>query len=390
MYIEMEDRAKAELLLTQSLQLAQTINSEYSLPYDLAMEIGTGYVKLGQKAKAEPLFFQAEKQILCGVFSSLFCSLESSYLPKVVASYGEIELKTKANELLAKVLEIANIPENQIENEIVDKNKFSYTDKQTLSNVAIAYSTIGQCNRAIEVAKSIKDKDLSPESQIFGYIMSAFTDIAINCAKAEQYDRAIQAVEEIEDYYKNEALNEIAIEYIKKRHYTQALKFIKDRDYSKIDRAEVLIEIAERVVQIESTATAKQLLEQTLLVAETIERIDKRNNALRAIAAQYATLGQQNKSERELNKALNIADTIHYDEYKVLALSAISTQYATFGQQEQAENLLAEALEITDNLPDKAKTEMARRYFCRDWKWFYPLCWNSRQAEVRDRVIEFD
>lgn len=314
-YAQAGQKAQAEQILVQALQKAKTTDD------DEMAEIALKYAQVGQKPKALQLLAQA---------------LQNAEYPtdiaQVAVKYAEVGQQAKGEQLLAQALQS------------IKKQKDGAYKNFYLDNVAIGYAKLGQCNQAIETAKSIKgypDYKTSKDAYIThdgliigGNSPDVFAEIAKRCAAAGRYEQAFQVIQKIKySDNKREALVVLAVEYAKRSQYKQAFQVLKENaesDYKKAllssesdsiktllfyesqsIKALALPKIVE-ATQSEPSATAEQVLSQALEVAKTIKsRDDKKVEVITAIAIGYTQLKQKDKSEQLLAQALQITENIH-------------------------------------------------------------------------------
>ena len=311
-YVQIGQKSQAQQILVQALQKANTT--------DEMAEIALKYAQVGQKVKALQVLAQASQN-----------AQYPNDIDKVAFKYAQVGQQAKGEQLLAQALQS------------VKKEKDSKIKNLDLGYIAISYAKLGQCNQAIEIAKSIKDypdyrefKDayITHDGLIIGLnLPDVFVEIAEKCTAAGRYEQAFQAIQKIKfSDNKSEALGVVAVEYAKKSQYKQAFQVLKENlesDYNKASlsseydsiktrfllksqliKALALPKIVE-ATQSESPATAEQVLSQAFEVAKTIKSRDDKVKVITAIAIEYAQLKQKDKSEQLLAQALQIAENIH-------------------------------------------------------------------------------
>jgi tetratricopeptide (TPR) repeat protein len=242
------------------------------------------------------------------------------------------------------------------------------------------------------VAKSIEnypagvpdDAAVTPDGLVEGSGgPDAFLEIAIKCAQARQYDQSLQAIKEIKlTGNRLEALTKVAVEYAEGGQYNQALMVVKtiEERYSYSDRkAEALAKIVGKSTKAEPADKASQVLNQALMVAQTIIDNKYKVNALVAIASQYTEVGQKDKSSQILAQALQLTETMNFDDEKAEALAVIATQYAAVGQADKASKILAQALQLAENLVVRTEERLALYRFCDTWRGLPPKCWGTQR-----------
>ncbi|MEH1858074.1 MAG: hypothetical protein V7L21_08735 [Nostoc sp.] len=312
-YAQTGQKAQAEQILVQALQKAKTS--------DEMAEIALKYAQIGQKAKTLQLLAQVSQNAQIPTDTA-----------KVAVKYAQVGQQAKAEQLLAQALQS------------IKKEKDGGIKNPYLPDIAISYAKLGQCNQAIEIAKSIKgypddealkDGYITHDGLIIGEkLPDVFIEIAKKCTAAGLYEQAFQAIQEIKFFdNKSDALGVVAVEYAKKSQYKQAFQVLKnnlDSDYNKAllssepdsiktrfllksesIKAKALPKIVEQATQSEPSAKAEQVLSQALEVAKTIKSRDDKVRVITAIAIGYAQLKQKDKSEQLLAQALKIAENIY-------------------------------------------------------------------------------
>ncbi|MGV0105679.1 tetratricopeptide repeat protein [Nostoc sp. DSM 114167] len=317
-YAQTGQKAQAEQILVQALQKAKTS--------DEMVEIALKYAQVGQKAKALQLLAQAPQNAQYPDNNA-----EVAKVAKVAVKYAQVGQQAKGEQLLAQALQS------------IKKEKYDSIKNFYLADIAVDYAELGQCNQSIVIAKSIKDypdyeafKDayITHDGLILGDSSDVFAEIAMTCAVVEQYEQALQAIEETKySNNKREALSVLAVEYAKKSQYEQAFQLLKEdaeSDYKKAllssesdsikellfydseyVKVSALPKIVEQATQVEPSVKAEQVLSQALEVAQTTKSRDKKVKVITAIAIGYAQLKQKDKSEQLLAQALQIAENIH-------------------------------------------------------------------------------
>lgn len=102
---------------------------------------------------------------------------------------------------------------------LVSKNiKEASIKSETLSQIAIGYTQIGEYKMALETVNSIK----------IPFCRSmALTQIAISYAQIEKFENALKITEDIDpEYLKEEALSQIIIQYIKSQREKEAINIV--------------------------------------------------------------------------------------------------------------------------------------------------------------------
>jgi hypothetical protein len=329
-YAQIGQKGKAEQILAQALQLAKT--------GEQMVEVALKYAQIGQKGKAEQILAQVSQN------AKESYDYDLSITVLVAVKYGEMRQQFKAEQLLAQAL--------QKTKKIKHSQDYSYTNNHALtgpdyflSEIAIGHAKIGQCNRAIDIAKSIEG--FTEPKEYFDSIIhdDIFAEIAESCAQANRFDLALQAIKEIKwaetgraaladlavryavsdrfdlalltiDNIKetgdtSSALAELAIYYGTVGQYERAFQLLKEID-SEHYKIEALVKIVEQATQEKSSAKVEQILLQALEMVKTIrDEADEKAAVLTAIAIEYAQLGQKDKTEQLLAQALQIAENVY-------------------------------------------------------------------------------
>lgn len=149
-------------------------------------------------------------------------------------------------------------------------NAEDYTANQSIGSIAVALGTVGQVDRALQIAQSIKNDTVKQE---------AIGNIASQLAEVGQLDRALQIANTINNApgFQEDALSKIAIKFV---------------ELGQLDRA--------------------------LQVAQSLGD-DTKDNILANIADAFAKLGQA-------EKALQVAQTIANKEMKATAIANIAAR----------------------------------------------------------------
>jgi tetratricopeptide (TPR) repeat protein len=371
-YAQVGQKGKAEQMLAQALQLVKTNNEQgYEQKNKQMAEVALRYTQIGQKDKAEQILAQAlqlaksdeqmaevalryaqigqkdkAEQILAQVSQNAKDVKELhdlSVIVLVAVKYREMRQQSKAEQLLAQAFqETKKIKGSQ---DYFSNNNYSLTGPDYyLSEIAIGYAKIGQCNRAINIAKSIEG--FTDPKEYSGSVIhdGIFTEIAENCAEADRFDLALRAIKEIKwaetrraaladlavryaesdrfdlalltiDNIKetgdtSSALAQLAIYYGTVGQYERAFQLLKEID-SEHYKIEALVKIVEQATQEKSSAKVEQVLLQALEIVK-ITKVEASEKAalLTAIAIEYAKLGQKDKTEQLLAQALKIAEYV--------------------------------------------------------------------------------
>ncbi|MEH1893470.1 MAG: hypothetical protein V7K92_30010 [Nostoc sp.] len=258
-YAQTGQKAQAEQILVQALQKAKTS--------DQMVEIAFKYAQVGQKAKALQLLAQAPQNAQYPDNNA-----EVAKVAKVAVKYAQVGQQAKGEQLLAQALQSIN------------KEKYDSIKNFYLTDIAVDYAELKQCNQSIVIAKSIKDypdykafKDayITHDGLIVGaYSEDVFAEIAMTCAAVGQYEQALQAIKETKySNNKREALTVLAVEYAKKSQYEQAFQVLKEDAESDYKKALLSSEsdFAKNLLSVESESIKISALPKIVEQATQVE-----------------------------------------------------------------------------------------------------------------------
>mgnify|MGYP000742916602 CR=1 FL=1 len=313
----------------QALEVARAIEDPYYRSQALTYIAGK-YEEAGIKAEASSTLSQSIEAIK----TIKDPSSRVSALTEIALTYAKSGMGRKASEILSQALKVAKT-------EMVDNLVFK-SKSRAFANIATKYTEVDQFDRALRVARAIKDPD---------YKSDALANIAVKYAEAGQFDQALKIVRAIKDCDKKfSALADIACRYAEAGQYDRALEVartIKDPDY----KSDALANIAVKCAQAGMSTQASEILSQAFELAKTTSELD----ALTNIAVKYAEIGMSEKASAILSEAIELAKdeavtaaalfpklALHWLTIK---LAEIAKKYAEAGQFNQA-------LELTRGVED--------------------------------------
>ncbi|MBW4495464.1 MAG: hypothetical protein KME26_20740 [Oscillatoria princeps RMCB-10] len=213
------------------------------------------------------------------------------------------------------------------------------------AEIALAYAKAGQFEKAIELTEKLDDSMTYSQQE-------TLIEIAGLLSAAGQYDKALQLVERIkyEERYKAELVARVARQYAAagdrqqaERTFSRALQLAKT--FGELQGTAALVEIATEYAAASQFDRAAQL-------AGTIKDENNKPLALAQIAGEYARSGQ-------FDAAVRLANSIKDDYYKGTALAGIG-KHATVAQLDR---LVGETNRIKDEIHQvAARAAIASRY----------------------------
>ena len=178
-------------------------------------------------------------------------------------------------------------------------------------------------------------------------------------------DELIPIVKNIQaDYYKSDALSNIAAAYGELNQPTRAAEILQtalqaaqtiQTDSSK---SQALSAIAFAYGALNQSARAAEILQTALNAAQTIQEDSSKSQALRTIAVATGELNQPTLATEILQAALNAAQTIQHDYYKSEALRDIAAATGELNQPTRATEILQTALNAAQTIQhDSSKSQ---------------------------------
>jgi len=281
-YITYKKNDKALATLSQALQLVptlkspevkaslvQTIVNSFDANISLLDQTVKQYVAVGQKEQVSGVLSQVLQ--VTQTLNTSYSNIKTRALTGIARHYATIGQTQKTLEILPQALQAAN--------------SLQGADFKTiaLSEIAQTYVAVGQnepvaaiLSQSLEFAKAIK-------SPIAYRKVQALQPIAVTYAKIGQYNQALQVAQLIEDTnsYRASALSAIAKEYVKNGQPEQALQIAQTLTNPPL-KATTLTAIAAEYAKKGQQDKAAQLFSQALQAAESVA----------TIAIEYAEAGQ--------------------------------------------------------------------------------------------------
>jgi tetratricopeptide (TPR) repeat protein len=298
-YIAAGDKEKASEILSQTLQVAQSKELDEPLRADALIKISTGYLAAGYKEKAFEVLhkvFQIPKKLY----------LSNQELEPLAEAYAAVE---QYDQVL-----------------LVSATMDSETVASVLSAVSRKLASMGQYERAVNLAQAIKSDE---------YKNFALLGVVRKAAEAGYYEQALKVAQTLQsDSDKTYELLRVVREAAEAGHYEQALKVAQTLQ-SDSDKTYALARIAWHYA-----ATGRY--DQALKLAETLQS-DTKVEIVANIADYYAAGGQY-------EQALKLVQTMD-NAHKANALVSIANYFAVAGQKQRASELLTQAFQIAQSLP---------------------------------------
>lgn len=370
-YAEIGQKAQALELISQVLSLARKSNFKGELP----LPIIESYTVLGQFDQA----LKATENLVSG-------ATRAEALTDIANAYIKAGQPEQATKVLTQALQITKLIKSeprQGELEILAADPeypelpLIFSDKERLPiAIATSYERIGNSNSAsltsLEVLADPKDRTdtllwlvrshaeaglYQPALRIANTIQNqaekkyALFIIVNSHLKAGQVEQALKLVESVvEPYLQSAALGTVAAKYTQLGKRDRALRLLEQasRIANSIDsittKSEALIELASHYAKLKDNAQADRLVTQALkldrllensIALLTIADYQQKIKRLIDVVEVYAEIGQY-------EKAVQLANTIDSQERKsrASAWQAIASAYVRNGQAEQALNTI--------------------------------------------------
>lgn len=252
-------------------------------------------------------------------------------------------------------LRLANIAESELLNQDITKIKFE--DTPLINNLALAYESLGQTEKAKALFETIllSAQSLNDTNQVFiSHINMASLlrqksqlDLALShLKKAEQLERTEkqhlspwwlnQLQMQLGNLYQSLALDDLAL-----HHYLKALEMSNPESYKR-QHIDVLLSLTmspntQPAQKLEWVSKAEQLLKGSKLKVQEAKVIE--------FKGQQASI--QNKKEQAIALFKQAKDTLH-DQHRIIQTSQLDLQMAqnhqSLGQHQQAIEVLENAL----------------------------------------------
>jgi tetratricopeptide (TPR) repeat protein len=338
-------------------------------------------VELAEQAtEVPPLALKALEQIVVAAQKIANPISRSRTLVAVANLYSSLQKDTEAAKLLDKALldlqaatqslrQGANPSPGLDVHSSTPKNlspdqQLQWTSKvndatRTMGDIIAGYSSIGQFERALEVAKRLQRGELYLGVNFNYAYENVIPGIVAAYAKAGQFEQAFKLANGLRGE-RGRALASIAEQYASMEQYQQAIDtalMIKGLEIQ--NKTNIIYSIIERAIKagkldwaVQVTQTIDWTKQTTQAIGQTINGATNetrfyRNKLLLAIAREYAEL-------RQFNRAIGAVNRMSSDEIgkyrRVQALSAIAREYAQAEQTEDALKLLEQAVEIARSI----------------------------------------
>lgn len=211
-----------------------------------------------------------------------------------------------------------------------------------LIDVASGYARIGEYNEAIKVANVIPKP----------YDSSALSEIALEYASNNQFDKALQIATKMENNYsKASLLIKLAEKLIEDNQKDKAIDLLEQayQTSSKLDagygKVVDMTNIVTLYSKVEKKDKALEILSLSLEIANTIKNSNTKDSALRDIAVAYGTVD-------EYEKALQVIQTIKFPVEKIYSLTRISTAHIKANERSKALTAINDAFQIANTMKD--------------------------------------
>lgn len=265
--------------------------------------IESEYEKIGQKDKSDKIFNRV---------------IELIKKAKATKFYNTWSL----TEMVIKYIDVKNYDKAL---KIAETIKGTSDKIGALTKIAVEYAKSGDRNRAFDILVKAKQVIKATKNNHNG--LEDMIEIARSYAEIGEYDQAFQIVESVEDvhnFYKDWALNYIAIKCAEDKLFDKALEITRAIEIKIEEDANAKINALNRIAVIYNESREKyksiELLSEALEIAKSIKKSHySRNDALMKIALNFANFG-------ELIKALEISKLIDNPFNKTLVLVEIAVK----------------------------------------------------------------
>ena len=220
-YIETGQKTEAAELLSQTLQVAQSISEERAGKAMILGSLAVKYIKIGQDKKALQIIGSLNKVVDVGEIHFQFETLikiadyylsvgnkvkskefldhalqlvrtEARYLIEIAGKYIKVGEKEEASELLTEANQLAEAKEDNI------------TKVERFIEIADFYIATGQNDKALEfltkalkVAQNINKSLVISRHYVLDVCGDALDKIAVKCVELKHYEIALQAIKAI-------------------------------------------------------------------------------------------------------------------------------------------------------------------------------------------------
>ena len=315
----------------QAIQIAERIEAGSASARALASAAGA-YVKLGQPTQAETLFQQAvtaaqslsntgfppdsalaeaalryaqaaPSETALSVIDGLEVpETQANALAELAAIYGQHDQIDRAKELLTQAISA------------LDEVPFHEEPEQTLLSWSETFAANHQTELLLELANTAQRQRFIFPSQMLMLLTERTTT-------AGAYDAALQIAEMIppeEGYYRNSALQQVAVGYARSGNPDQALEVVQTMGLcnEQACQATAFIAVAEAVSKGGQPATALMLLDQAHEILKAAQAPDSNRDIWIELSTQYAIqhslIGQVDQAANWRDQLIDRLNTLEY------------------------------------------------------------------------------
>lgn len=225
-----------------------------------------------------------------------------------------------------------------------------------LAKIAIGYAKGGQKDRALQLASTIQDIDIRANNK-------ALAVIAEEYAYTNKIEKGLEVANTIKGTQAREkAMAEIAVYLAKDGQDNKAMQILSQLwesskaewryDFEKASLAKSRSEIAVKYSQAGYKQKAFEIIEEALIVANTIEDDWEKHDLLSTLTLAIAQTG-------EYDKFIDIANEIGYYNHRARIIAKAAIIFAELGKKDKATELLCQSLRIAKSTEDpNSKNEM--------------------------------
>jgi tetratricopeptide (TPR) repeat protein len=234
--------------------------------------------------------------------------------------------------------------------------------------IAYGYQEVGQLDQAIKIANKIKIDGVNHTKE------AVLGNIAVECAKKDQFDRAIKIAEKFSNSKKKtKTLIRIAIKYAEKEELdkahqllNQALGIKNDNltwDFLGEDIIKTLVTIAKKGAEANNPELALTFLSSSVEWVNGIEIASYKCSPLIIIASEYVEMGETEKAKPLLSQAIKISTSLDgLSEYqKIETLTKIANKFLKLVQFNKIIELI-NTIKIDENNINSL-TDTVNKYF---------------------------
>ena len=215
-----------------------------------------------------------------------------------------------------------------------------FSRDRTLSNIAVKATGAGESDYASQLLEAVEDPSFQAE---------ALAQIAVTRAEAGDCEEAARVALGMEDA--SSTLAEIAVKCAAAGQYERALEIIQSIEYEG-SAAYALTEIAALHIKSGRANEAAESLSRALAQAESIELAEDRVNMLVTVGLRYAEAGEQDRAESILLDAARLAETVEIEGYRESSYAQTSIGLARLGLDERS-------LEVASRIEDSFQAASA-------------------------------